>query len=205
VDARKQRLRDLGRALPKPDTLIAGPAQRLDYLGERLPDALRAAASRKALQLADVGLRPGLLRRGLASDAQRFAALAARLGPALERRVSVARDDLARRKLPLPDVARAAERFDAIAQRLSDRATRDQETRVARLDALDRLRETLGYKETLRRGYAVVRGDGDVVTTVAAARGAKALEVEFADGKLALSGGRPKGKADKPDDQGSLF
>lgn len=29
--------------------------------------------------------------------------------------------------------------------------------RRERLDRLDRLRQTLGYKETLKRGYAVIR------------------------------------------------
>ncbi len=32
-----------------------------------------------------------------------------------------------------------------------------------RLEALDRTRATLGYHQTLKRGYAVVRGDGAVV------------------------------------------
>ena len=61
------------------------------------------------------------------------------------------------------------------------------------LEALDRLRETLGYVETLKRGYAVVRGDGAVVTGKAAAEKAKALEIEFADGRLPVSGD-PQGK-----------
>jgi exodeoxyribonuclease VII large subunit len=78
---------------------------------------------------------------------------------------------------------------------------------------LDRLRETLGYKATLKRGYAVVRGDGAVVTTSAAAGKATALEIEFADGRFALgdkakapekSDAAPKPKR-KPPEQGSLF
>ena len=78
-----------------------------------------------------------------------------------------------------------------------------------RLAALDRLRETLGYRETLRRGYAVVRSDGDIVTDTATAKAAGALEIEFADGRVtaAVAGGpSPKGKKAKaPPDQGSLF
>ncbi|MFO8126746.1 exodeoxyribonuclease VII large subunit, partial [Yoonia sp.] len=64
-----------------------------------------------------------------------------------------------------------------------------QSERLAQLEALDRLRETLGYVETLKRGYAVVRGDGAVVTTKGAAQKAKALEIEFADGRLNVSKG----------------
>jgi exodeoxyribonuclease VII large subunit len=77
---------------------------------------------------------------------------------------------------------------------------------VARLEQTDRTRLTLGYRETLKRGFAVVRGEGQVVTTKAGAERSASLEIEFADGKLAL-GPRAarKGKAEGGPDQGSLF
>ena len=93
------------------------------------------------------------------------------------------------------------------------------QTRVARLadrlDALERLRLTLGYEATLGRGYAVVRdGTGAVVPRKAAANKADTLEIQFADGVLPVSNAgastqpAPK-KAHHPkkpsDDQGSLF
>ncbi|TKA93915.1 exodeoxyribonuclease VII large subunit, partial [Cereibacter changlensis] len=76
-----------------------------------------------------------------------------------------------------------------------------------RLEALDRIRQTLGYTETLRRGYAVVRGDGAVVTTKAEAEQASGLEIEFRDGRLALGPRKPKRAkpADPPPEQGSLL
>ncbi|MGB8622483.1 MAG: exodeoxyribonuclease VII large subunit, partial [Paracoccaceae bacterium] len=75
------------------------------------------------------------------------------------------------------------------------------------LDALERMRQTLGYTETLKRGYAVVRSGEAVITTKAAAETATALEIEFQDGRFAL-GGRPSRKSggkDDPPQQGSLF
>ena len=76
----------------------------------------------------------------------------------------------------------------------------------ARLDALDRIRATLGPTETLKRGYAIVRGDGAVVTTRAAAEKAASLEVEFSDGRLALGAkAARKSKADSSANQGKLF
>jgi exodeoxyribonuclease VII large subunit len=68
---------------------------------------------------------------------------------------------------------------------------------------------TLSYEETLKRGYAVVRGDGAVVTTAEAAGRARALEIQFRDGRLAVgaggrTGGTPAAKPPKPE-QGSLF
>ena len=60
-------------------------------------------------------------------------------------------------------------------------------------------------RATLARGYAVVRGDGVLVTTRGAAEAARSLEIEFADGKLTL-GGKPQAKGrDTPPEQGSLF
>ncbi|HBV56488.1 MAG TPA: exodeoxyribonuclease VII large subunit, partial [Rhodobacteraceae bacterium] len=57
--------------------------------------------------------------------------------------------------------------------------------RRERLHALDRLRETMGYRATLARGYAVVRAEGQLVTTAAQAAEAGLLEIEFADARLA--------------------
>ncbi len=204
VDRRAQRVRDLGRALPRPETLTNGPQQRLDLLAERLPAALRATAAQKRVMLAKNDMRPGLLRRGIAVNRDRLDRLGARLDPAIARRMADARRALGQQGLRTPDVTRPRERLDGLLRRLSDRANRQQDAYAARLVALDRLRETLGYKETLKRGYAVVRGDGDVVTNVARAKEAKALEVEFADGRLTL-GGKAKASKPKPDDQGSLF
>jgi len=56
----------------------------------------------------------------------------------------------------------------------------------------------------LQRGYAVVRGDGAVVTSKAGAEKAAALEIEFRDGRL-LVGGRAgkRAKGDGGSGQGS--
>ena len=190
---RQQRVRDLGRALPQVDALVEGPRQRLDYLGERLPAALKGAAAKKRLQMSEAALRPGILSRRVAEDRRRLDGLTARLVPALKRRSRdgrMALDQVSRglREQVLQDrIQRQSERMEGVLRRLSDRASRKQAERQAKLEALDRLRETLGYVETLKRGYAVVRGDGGVVTTKGAAEKATALEIEFADGRLDVS------------------
>ncbi|MCX8508224.1 MAG: exodeoxyribonuclease VII large subunit, partial [Rhodobacteraceae bacterium] len=84
-----------------------------------------------------------------------------------------------------------------------------------RLAALERMRQTLGYGETLKRGYAVVRAGARVVTARAAAQAEGALEVEFHDGRLAVLvtegdalPAKPRPLRDKTAggaDQGSLF
>ncbi|MCU0899417.1 MAG: exodeoxyribonuclease VII large subunit [Cypionkella sp.] len=218
---RGQRLRDLSRALPRLDALLATPTQRLDAATGRLSGALSLAVSRKrgvyarqAGRLSPLALatlvarrRDALSRRAEALEA-RFTRKrdlwqsgldkwASRLAPSLARLVTQAGLRLSEQRKALTLLSARLEA--APAQRFADLERR--------LDALDRTRQTLGYAETLRRGYAVVRGDGAVITNRAAAERASALEVEFHDGRLALSprGAARKAGGTKPPEQGSLF
>ncbi|OIP82631.1 MAG: exodeoxyribonuclease VII large subunit [Rhodobacterales bacterium CG2_30_65_12] len=215
---RGQRLADLSRALPRPESLLDGPRQRLDRAADRLPAALVALAQTGQVRLtrAASGLRPGLLTARIERQRDRLDARALRLATGLARPAAEKRRAL-NRVAPRLDLARVietrsrkAEAFTALAARL-DRASTAQIRRWRdQLDALDRTRSTLGYTETLKRGFAVVRGDGAVVTTKAKAEAARALEIEFADGRMALGEPPPKPAAKKarpkpPPTQGSLF
>jgi exodeoxyribonuclease VII large subunit len=220
VTLRRQRLRDLARALPRLEALLATPRQRLDASGMRLGSALGLAVTKKHREFDRVAgrLQPQALRGVLARQRDQLAARDDRLGRAILTRMERRRDrleGLAARLAPAlarmlgdadrkvadgrRDLARLGDRLDAAPrqrlQRLSDR-----------LEALDRTRVTLGYAETLKRGYAVVRGDGAVVTSKAAAEQAAALEIEFRDGRLAVGGRAGKrAKGDGESGQGSLF
>ncbi|WP_297772481.1 exodeoxyribonuclease VII large subunit [uncultured Roseovarius sp.] len=183
IALRGQRLRDLARAMPRAETLLDGPRQRLDAWAERLPAALTRSVQMRKVGLSETAgaLRPALLRRAVTSDKRRLANTAARLNThALVRDIHQKRRDL-----------------DRVTARFSDAANRQVQGWRERIATLDRLRETLGYRATLQRGYAVVRGDGAVLTTRAAAAAAKALEIEFADGKLDLAA-RPDTPAPSP-------
>lgn len=199
LEHRGQRLRDLGRALPRAETLLEGPRQRLDALGDRLPAGLTRTVARQRLHLSETAgtLRPGLLRRMLATERKRLEDRAGRLTPhAIAREIRAGREQLDRLSARLSDVQ---------AKRLGDLQRR--------VDALGRLNETLGYRATLKRGYAVIWGDGAVVTTTADAQAAQTLQIEFADGTLALedrgaatAARKPAKPAKaKPPEQGSLF
>ncbi|SLN30293.1 Exodeoxyribonuclease 7 large subunit [Roseovarius litorisediminis] len=196
ISLRGQRLRDLSRALPRADTLLDTPRQRLDAWSDRLPAALIRSVQTRRVRLSESAgaLRPGLLRRALDGDRHRLESTAARLNvPALCRDIDLKKRDL-----------------DRLAIRLSEVATRQMRGWHDQVESMDRLRETLGYKATLARGYAVVRGDGDLVTSKDAASQASSLEIEFADGRLSVGQAgtqarkAPKSKAPPPD-QGSLF
>ncbi len=177
ITTRGQRLRDLTRALPRIDTLLESPRQRLDTCAGQLSAALISGVQTRRVKLSEISgaLRPGLVRQRLKAE-----------------------------------IGRKSERLTDLRRRLRDASRRQTSLWRDRLSATERLRETLGYKATLKRGYAVVRGDGNVVTTKTAAKKAAALEIEFTDGRLALDGSsKPARKPAKakpvPPDQGSLF
>ena len=199
--------------------MLAGPRQRFDGGVQRLAGALGLATSKKRARFeAQAGRhRPevlaGLFRRrqdqvaatGREMEARLIRRLdragagldkwASRLGPALARLVG----DAGR------DIAKGRERLERLDLRLEAAPGKRLADLSARLDALDRTRATLGYAETLKRGYAVIWGDGAVVTSKAAAEKAAALEVQFHDGRLAL-GARPARKPrEGGGEQGSLF
>lgn len=215
---RSQRLRDLSRALPRADSLLDVPRQRVDSVGHKLPAALRQLTQTRRVKLTQsaAGLRPRMLTARIAQLNETVATASDRLGSGLSRGAELRRREYTRLASRLsPDhIAQARLRQSADLERLGQRlaaAFSGSTTRHRdRLDALERMRQSLGYTETLKRGYAVVRGDGDVVTSRAVAASANALEIEFADGRLKLDAAdkpapRPA-KAKKQDPgQGSLF
>lgn len=204
LDRRGERLRDLSRALPSPAQMLAGPRQRLDAVAMRLPQALRGAVQRHQVRLARIGaaIRPQAVRQRVRAEAERLGKLDERLAPSLVRR----------------GLQNRSENVNARGQRLDSAFRHLTATRRTRVDGFERLLQSLSYMGTLDRGYAVVRdGAGKVLTRLAPAQSATALEIQFADGRLAVApdGAAPteakakparkkSPKADPPD-QGSLF
>ncbi|WP_428925953.1 exodeoxyribonuclease VII large subunit [Marinibacterium sp. SX1] len=237
VTQRRQRLADLSRALPRPESLLDGPRQKVDILGDKLPGALRSGIQRRQLALSDLtgSLRPSALRRLVGGQRDTLDRLSARLAPALERCIRLRRAELTHRADRLQPRRLASEQASARREfdRLSDRFGVAARAQLAdwrrRIDTADRLRETLSYRATLDRGYAVVRAGDQVITSRIAAAGAGPLDIEFADGvfraaemaapdspppsaaKPSAKPARPAAKstrkppADDPPDQGSLF
>ncbi len=219
VAQRGQRLRDLARALPRADALLTVPVQRLDTAAGRLAGALSVAVSKKrgayerqagragvsalyglvvrrADHVASVGQRLAAAHaRRTERAADRAAALGARLAPALAQLIARSAERSVQGRRALGGLSGRLEA--APGQRLADLARR--------LEALERTRQTLGYAQTLARGYAVVRGEGIVITSRDQAEKASSLEIEFHDGRVSLGGKTAKRPAPKPPDQGSLF
>ncbi len=214
IARRRQRLADLARVLPRPDSLLEGPRQRLDRAAEALPAALIRGVQARRLRLSEISgsLRPATLRRMAAQERRRLQDLSARLSPALARTTASRRERLQSLGLRLAaarpdrDIRRRREDLDRLAQRLSTAARTGLERWRRQLEATDRLRETLSYKATLARGYAVVRAGAEVITTSAKAARARVLDIEFRDGHLTARPERPggTGPAEEPE-QGTLF
>ncbi len=202
LDLRRTRLRDLSRAIPKPQGLLDPGRQRLDYAGERLPLALRSLVQFKRARLAEAAavLRPRTLAQQLDIRRVRLRDLAARLAPAIAR---AAADQQTR-------ITRDGEKLDERTRRLAVAWTVCRDRRLDQLLALGRMLSNLGYEETLKRGFAVVRGDGAVVSTADAARRAGSLEIQFQDGRLNVGAASKSPKTSSPSrkrkpEQGSLF
>ena len=222
VANRNQRLRDLSRALPRLEMLTATPAQRLDLWSGRLGNALGLATARKrSLFERAARLRIDTLAGLLTTKSKDLETAAQRLNDRAERgmeRRQTALENWSSRLAPSlarllstasRDITRDGDKLTALNTRLQAAPARRLADLNRRLDQIDRTRLTLGYTETLKRGFAVVRGDGHVVTTKAVAETSAALEIEFADGKLTL-GARPAKKAksggtDDGPEQASLF
>jgi len=216
---RGERLRDLSRALPRPEAVLENPRQRLDRVSERLPMALRQSVSQRRLTLERAAgqISPTALRQRLVLERRSLERAGAQLVPALSRNTERQRARLSALRLSARPIVQETVRqralFERLRQRLSDAGTRQIATLRAQIEAADRLRETLSYKATLARGYAVVRdGAGEVLTTKAKALKATGLQVEFSDGALKLGGdARKKTAASNPagapktPKQGSLF
>ena len=174
VQLRRQRLGDLARALPKPDTLLESPRQRLDRVSDRLPNALIAGVQKRKLTLSDraASLRPATLRGLVERRRDRLNNLASRLS-----------------LRPIEqDARRKRDALDQIANRLDAAQTARIQRPRDRLMATGRQLEILSYKATLSRGYAVVRDGKTLVTDTAGAKAAQALSIEFADGITEIGG-----------------
>ncbi len=200
ISQRGQRLKDLARAMPRAETLLEGPAQRLDRAAEKLPNALKRSVDTRRLRLTETAasLRPANLRRAVEAKHE-----------ALGRRT----DRLSLRPIQR-DIDQKKQNLDALNRRFATAANSQLGGWKDRLQSLERLRKTLGYEATLERGYAVVWDGDQLVTSAKDAENAKSLEIQFADGKhLTGSATAPAKPAVKkaskpktpPSNQGSLF
>jgi exodeoxyribonuclease VII large subunit len=122
----------------------------------------------------------------------------------------------ARLALERRDMARWREAFDALARRLSPAMVQGLDRRRRMAGGMAQLLNSLGYRQVLARGYALVRDEtGLVIRDAAHVADGQRIGIEFADGRIEAVTGEGGGAARSPtrsarqrmpgSDQGSLF
>ncbi|MBB6307256.1 exodeoxyribonuclease VII large subunit [Xanthobacter tagetidis] len=203
-ERRRAELRALSRLLPTAETLLQAPRQRLDGAADRLPRALAANALAHRLRLAAAvrKLSPEVVRGRMARAGDRIAALGGRLAQGLSVGTARRRDRFAAHAGRFDMAGRAQRAAYGTSRRmladLSRRAGRAMEDMLRaerrRLASLAQLLDALSYHGVLARGFALVRdAEGQAVRAAAAVAPGAALEIEFADGRVAVRAGDGEG------------
>ncbi|MDP5306454.1 exodeoxyribonuclease VII large subunit [Paracoccus spongiarum] len=207
IDGPRQRLRDLGRGLGRPAALTEGARQRLDLWGARLEPALRGLVRLSRQRLASRPMPAATLRQFTAAKRMGLGRVETRFDLARARRLERPRDRLKQLQERLDSSIRRAgatarralaqqdQRLADLTRRMEAALLRGQRQRRDTLDRLDRMRQTLGYTETLKRGFAVVHGPDGLVTSAERAGVTPQFQIEFADGRIEA---RPATAPDKP-------
>jgi exodeoxyribonuclease VII large subunit len=230
---------DLGRlshrlAQQSPHAKMARVGQRLEALEQRLRRCLAVGFERRSQTLIHVTSRLTIAHAAsLRTEKDRILAaqrgldgLAFRQKRALQAALLNAGQRLQAfdRRLSNAHAARLRsekERISAamrLLETLGQRQRRSIETRLsnsdARLRALGQLMQSLGYKQVLARGFALVRNaEGQPLRHASQVVDGDRLNIEFADGRKAAVAGLTAGmgakrsvdKGDKKAEQGSLF
>jgi exodeoxyribonuclease VII large subunit len=207
MDNRRQFLRSLMRALPSLDQLLALPRRRFDEAASGLGRGLErtAIAKRRTYEQASAGLRLDILINRITTQRRHLAEQVLRTDSNVERRLLKEHSRIAKASASLSalparlngQLQREGQRVSTLSQRASSAVTHAMARRHSAIAAQDRVLQSLSYKNVLKRGYAVIRGEDDAPLTRAAGISAgRAISVEFADGRIAAVTGEDGPAAD---------
>ncbi|MDT3381262.1 exodeoxyribonuclease VII large subunit [Labrys neptuniae] len=200
IERRRQDLRNLGRALPSGEALLATPRQKLDLAAGRLVHAL-TLNTRRHHQRYDALTRRLLTQspaNRLDRSRDRFHAIAERLEASARIALARKREAFAGRAGQLTPLLLSRrseagrERLSSLAGRLLQAAAARTSAQRERLDRFAVLLEAYSYQGVLQRGFALVRDEqGSPIRNVAAAQAAASLDLQFADGHFIVGKGAP--------------
>ena len=184
--------------LPRLETVIASPQQRLDLASARLPKAKQLLAplgqrlERARLPRLENIITPfetRLQRVHIPKASRLLSPLAQRLTQTSQR---LRRAPLAREN------ARRAERLGQLGLRIENGASRKIETQSKRLEKAGQLLEAFSYQGVLKRGFVVVADSkGKLVRSQKGISSGEGVTLTFADGMrdAVIAGGAVKAKA----------
>jgi exodeoxyribonuclease VII large subunit len=232
-DRRRSDLRALVRLLPGAERLLDAPRQRLDLASIGLLRGLRTNAQRHRAEFTRLSAKRDAYspRESVKRLRERVESLAGRGAQARERLFVRPRERLAAAGERLAAALRAnrAAHVTRLAHQRATSATLfarlqpafegNLDRRYAALDRAAGLLDALSYHGVLARGFTLVRGpDGRPLRSAAAVAPGLALDIEFADGRVAATattGGamtppepprqRPRRRRAVDPGQGSLF
>jgi len=193
MEGLRAEFRGAERGLPRPQTLLAIPRQRIDTAGARLGQSLRhfSERSRGRFERCAVRLNPRLALAPLVRAAERLGRAGDGSARAFRLNAAKKRDRLSDRAgrlnpgLLAGPAARQGERLHSLWSRAEQGIRNKLKRKALEAGSLSQLLRTLSHKSVLDRGFALVRGeDGHVVRRAAALTAAARLDIEFADGHV---------------------
>ena len=195
LDNRLQRLRSLSRALPRPEELLNFGGQTLDSKSARLPISIVSKIQNLKIQLlkASASLLNSNARTRVENGSNSVSLITHRMYHSMTRLLDLKKDKLSQKFLgfELRELVykfnEARRNFLELSSSLDSNFVFLLKKRSEKLENIERLRENLGYRATLNRGYAVVRGEKQVLTSVKASILFKDLEIEFHDGRFEVT------------------
>jgi exodeoxyribonuclease VII large subunit len=213
AERRRSDLRALSRALPNAESVLAVPRQRLDAAGQRLASRVSASLNERRLRISKAA---HLLARH--SPQAEFAAARGRLEGTGKRLVSAygatlrfaaqrnANDRTRLASLSQRLGARTQITLDVNRERVLSLQTRmlraqktSDERRRDRLANLAQLLGTLGYRQVLARGFALVRdAGGRPLRRVTELEPGDRMSLQFADGYMPAVAGEAPGRLRPP-------
>ncbi|MGV3551402.1 exodeoxyribonuclease VII large subunit [Rhizobium sp.] len=204
MDTRRREIRDLARALPSIDQVLALPRRRFDEASSRLGRGLEMTTvnKRRSFERVSSRLRPDILASRITEQRQKVTERMTRAERIIERlfdrmRAKLDRADAVLSGLPARLAAQSERQRDRLGNvvRRGDGAVGNLLARHRQtLLAQDRILQSLSYKNVLKRGYAVIRGEGDkVLSSVAMVAAGDHLSIEFHDGSVEAVAGTEGG------------
>ena len=192
LKSRSQRLLDFSRSLPRVFGLLEGPIQRMDSISTRLPTSLNSSVKFKKSRLLEIstGIKPVSLNMRLENSRGKFNLQAQQLVNLFAHFMDSRKQTLSSffSRIESLSLKRDIQREHKNLKDLSLRLRKAYNIRVkdlgTKLQSIDRLRETLGYRQTLERGYAVIRSSDSVITDKSETLHLTDLIIEFRDGDL---------------------
>jgi exodeoxyribonuclease VII large subunit len=224
LDQRRGDWRALVRALPRGEAIVAQSRQRCDRATAQLSNFIATALDRRRIALGQFAHR--LANQSPQAKMARAAQKLEALGHRLRHCRTVASDRRqqelfhagrrlrgalgARTRLESERISAHRQKIAALNRRMQNLVHAGLERRRAALVARQRVLDSLGYRQVLARGFALVRdGEGQPLRRAAEVAPGARLDIEFADGhRTAVAQPSQETKlaeVKKKNAQGSLF